>query len=46
MKYQGLKIGDKAPPFKIKDIEQNWIVLEDILQEHHGLMIDIFRGTW
>ncbi|MBD3339933.1 MAG: hypothetical protein GF353_12540 [Candidatus Lokiarchaeota archaeon] len=46
MKYNGLNIRKDAPSFKINDIEDNEIGLDDLLTNYNGLMIDFFRGIW
>ena len=42
----GLPLGTKAPLINSNDIFEQNINMEDLLRDHHGLILDFFRGAW
>lgn len=42
----GLPLGTKAPLINSNDVFEQSINLEDILRDHHGMILDFFRGAW
>jgi len=43
---KGLTIGTKAPIIKTKDIYDNDINLDNLLEKNRGVMIEFWRGNW
>ena len=43
---RGLPENSKAPTFDTKDIYGKKMNLENLLEEHNGVLIDFFRGNW
>jgi peroxiredoxin len=43
---KGLSIGSSAPIIETKDVYNNEITLEVLLQRFKGVFIDFFRGAW
>lgn len=42
----GLTIGSKAPIIDTKDVFDNEINLNTLLEKNRGVMIDFWRGSW
>ena len=45
-KDKGLTIGSKAPIIDMKDVFDNDIKLDDLLEKYDGVMIEFWRGNW
>ena len=43
---KGLTIGSKAPIIDMKDVFDNDIKLDDLLEKYDGVMIEFWRGNW
>ena len=43
---KGLSIGSKAPRIDTRDIYDNEINLDNLLEKYRGIMIEFWRGNW
>ena len=43
---KGLTIGSKAPIIDTKDVFENEINLNKLLEKNRGVMIEFWRGSW
>ena len=46
MSEKGLEIGQSAPSFKIRDINDEEINLKELRSKNRGILVFFFRGTW
>ena len=43
---KGLPLGTKAPMIDADDIDGERVNLNELLEKHDGVLLDLFRGSW